>query len=185
MRLLISVLGPILAIALLSACDRQKPQAPQGGEPPAAPISGKGVDRSHAGSPVPTAKFRDPDGEPATLARFKGKPLLVNLWATWCAPCVKELPTLDTLAGTGGRLQVLTLSQDMSEQAKVRGFLDEHKLAHLEAWQDPEMAVSGALGVQVLPATLLYGSDGKEIWRYNGELDWMGAEAKRLLAEAN
>jgi thiol-disulfide isomerase/thioredoxin len=178
LRLFIFVLG----IALLSACDRQKPEAPQGSD--AAPAAAKGADRSHAGSPAPTAQFRDPEGEPASLADFAGKPVLVNLWATWCAPCVKELPTLDALAAKGGALQVVTVSQDMGDQAKVRDFLEQRGLKRLETWQDSGMALPSALGVQTLPTTILYDSAGKELWRYVGDLDWTGAEAAELLREA-
>ena len=84
----------------------------------------KGVDRSHKAKPAPDAAFKDPDGEDASLADFRGKPLLVNLWATWCAPCVKELPTLDRLSrSNGGALRVLAISQDMGPHPSVEAFL--------------------------------------------------------------
>ena len=177
----------ILALALLalSGCDRQNAANSQASDTPAeAPDNaGAGLDRSGAGKPAPDLQFKDPDGEPASLADFRGKPLLVNLWATWCAPCVKELPTLDGLSKREGAPQVLALSQDMADQAKVAAFLGERKL-ELEPFQDEEMAMSAALGVNILPTTVLYGADGKEIWRYTGDLDWTGAEAEKLLSEA-
>jgi thiol-disulfide isomerase/thioredoxin len=179
LRLLIAILG----IALLGGCDRQKPAEPQGGEPAAQPESGKGIDRSHSGAAAPAAEFRDPDGEPVTLAKFAGKPLLLNLWATWCAPCVKELPTLDALDGRGRPIGVVTLSQDSGDQAKVRDFLAQHGLKRLEAWQDPKMAMTAALGVQILPTSILFDRNGRELWRYSGDLDWTGAEAERLLTD--
>ena len=141
-----------------------------------------GIDRSAAGKPAPAIGFRGPDGKEASLADFRGRPLLVNLWATWCAPCVKELPTLAALGDRRGAPQVLALSQDLGEQAKVAAFLSEKKIA-LEPFQDPEMAMSSALGANILPTTVLYGSDGKEVWRYTGDLDWTGAAAAKLLAE--
>ena len=147
-------------------------------------MPGKGVDRSRSGTAAPDIQFRDPDGEPVTLASFAGKPLLLNHWATWCAPCVKELPTLDRLATANSSMTVLTLSQDSGEQSKVREFLEKRGLAGLEAWQDPEMAMSSALNVQTLPTTILFDARGKEIWRYSGDLDWTSAEARKLLAEA-
>jgi hypothetical protein len=111
--------APLLILPLvLAACDgapRQPPPADQPawagpGRTDEAP-TGR-LDRSHAGSAAPAATFEDPDGEPVTLADFRGRPLLVNLWATWCAPCVAEMPTLDALARREGeRLQVLALSQ--------------------------------------------------------------------------
>jgi hypothetical protein len=72
----------------------------------------------------------------------------------------------------------------MAPRSSVDAFVKQHGLDDLEVWQDPKMALSGALGVQVLPTTILYGADGKEIWRYTGDLDWTGPEAAKLLAEA-
>lgn len=166
----------------LAGCDRQNAEGSQA-DAPAAPTPGAGLDRSTAGKPMPTVGIVAPDGKPTTLAQFVGRPMLVNLWATWCAPCIKELPTLARLASSQQAVAVVTLSQDMGEQKPVRAFLAERKLA-LPAWHDPEMAVSTALGVNILPTTILYGSDGKEIWRYSGDLDWTGAAAGKLLAEA-
>jgi thiol-disulfide isomerase/thioredoxin len=180
----------LLLLALLVAgCDRQKAETPQA-EQAAAPAAGemqKGVDRRRAGEPAPATIFRDPGGGDISLADFKGVPTLVNLWATWCAPCVKELPTLDKLAAShaaDGQLGIIAVSQDSKPQAEVKAFLGKLGIAHVGAFHDDKMALSGALGVQVMPTTILYGSDGKEIWRYVGDLDWTGPEAKKLLSEA-
>lgn len=144
----------------------------------------KGVDRGHKGSPTPAAVFDDPDGKAVTLADFAGKPLLVNLWASWCAPCVKELPTLDALARTGS-VQVLAVSEDSGPHASVVAFLQAHRIATLEPYQDSKMALSGALGPDtVLPTSILFDASGKEVWRYVGDLDWTSPEAARLLSEA-
>lgn len=133
---------------------------------------------------MPGDTFRDGDGEETNLAAIAGgKPLLVNLWATWCAPCVKELPTLDALADRQTAVQVIALSQDSSAPADVRAFLEQRKIG-LEAYQDSDMALSAALPANILPTTILYGSDGKEIWRFSGDLDWTGAKAAELLKEA-
>ena len=173
-------------ICALAACDRQKQAGSQaaGNAPAEAPAAPRvGVDRSHAGKAAPQLAFKDPEGGETSLAEFTGKPLLVNLWATWCAPCVKELPTLAKLAESRKDLTVLALSQDMQPQPTVAAFLDERKIG-LEPFQDTEMAMSSELGANILPTTLLYGSDGKEIWRYTGDLDWTGGEARALLTEA-
>jgi thiol-disulfide isomerase/thioredoxin len=183
----------VLLLALLVAgCDRQKPEMPQGNEAaaPPAPAEGeieKGVDRRHRGEPAPAATFHDPDGGDVSLADFKGVPTLVNLWATWCAPCVKELPTLDKLAEShaiDGQLGIIAVSQDSIEQAEVKAFLAKLGIKQIGAYQDDKMALAGALGVQVMPTTILVGSDGKEIWRYIGDLDWTSPEAGTLLSEA-
>ena len=167
------------ATLLLCACE-QRTEAPV--EQAAAPA--KGVDRSHAGKPLPDIELRDAQDEPASLADAAGKPLLVNIWATWCAPCVKELPTLDALSRRPGAPRVIALSQDIAPRASVEAFLERLKLGDLEAWHDPEMKLSGALGAQVLPTTIYYDARGRELWRFVGDLDWTGAEAAKLLAEA-
>ena len=179
----------LLLALLLAGCDRQKPETPQA-EEAAAPAPGeaeKGVDRRRAGEPAADSVFRDPDGGDISLADFKGVPTLVNLWATWCAPCVKELPTLDKLAeshAVDGQLGIIAVSQDSKPQADVKAFLEKLGIKHVGAYHDDQMALSGALGVQVMPTTIFYGSDGKEIWRYVGDLDWTSAEAEKLLSEA-
>jgi len=170
----------------LAACHRESPQQPTN-ESAAASAAGegiKGVHRDHKGTPEPAAVFNDPDGKPVKLADFRGKPLLVNLWASWCAPCVKELPTLDNLARTGA-IKVLAVSQDSGPHASVVAFLQEHKIATLDPYQDPNMALSGALGPDaVLPTSILYDANGKEVWRYVGDFDWTSPDAARLLSEA-
>jgi thiol-disulfide isomerase/thioredoxin len=169
----------------LAACHRESPQQPanQSNAEPAAGEGIKGVHRDHKGAPEPAAVFNDPAGKPVKLADFKGKPLLVNLWASWCAPCVKELPTLDRLA-RAGRIKVVAVSQDSGPHASVVAFLEGHKIATLDAYQDPNMALSGALGPDaVLPTSILYDANGKEVWRYVGDLDWTSSEATKLLSE--
>ena len=151
---------------------------------PPGPV--KGVDRSHNGLPAPAAAFNNPDGGQINLAKFKGVPVLVNLWASWCAPCIKELPTLDKLAAShrDGQLGVIAVSQDTGPQPSVKAFLAKLNVKDLGAYHDPDMALSGALGPDtVLPTSILYDAEGKEVWRYVGDLDWTGSEAAKLLAE--
>jgi thiol-disulfide isomerase/thioredoxin len=180
-----------LALLGLAACDRQKPAPQQGGQGAQAgdqsTIGDKGVHRENAGKAAPTASFRDPDGGEISMADFKGVPVLVNLWASWCVPCIKELPTLEKLSDAhlqDGQLGVIAVSQDMGPHKSVIAFLAAHKIDGLGAYQDPEMALMGALGAQVLPTSVLYDRQGREVWRYTGDMDWTSAEAKKLLAEA-
>jgi len=173
-----------LAAPIVAGCDRQKAEAPQA--PAAEAESGKGVDRSHKGEAAPTLKFKNPDGGEFDLTKFKGSPVLVNLWASWCAPCIKELPTLQELEGgqaKEGKLGIIAVSQDMAPQGSVDAFLGERDIGRFAAYHDPDMNLSSALGVQILPTTILYDAQGTEIWRYVGDLDWTSPEAARLLAE--
>ena len=175
----------ILLVAILAAgCDRQKADAPQA--PAAEAQSAKGVDRSHKGEPAPVAKFKNPDGGDFDLAKFKGGPVLVNLWASWCAPCIKELPTLQQLEqahADEGTLGIIAVSQDTAPQGSVEAFLGERDIGRFAAYHDEKMDLTSALGVQVLPTTILYDAQGKEVWRYVGDLDWTSDEAMTLLSE--
>lgn len=175
----------LLVALLLSALAACSPRAPEE-QAADAQSSVAGVDRSHKGKPAPPTPFVGADGKDITLASFKGRPLLVNLWATWCAPCVKELPTLDRVASTAvpNGLQVVAISQDSGPRPSVIAFLKSNGIAKLKPYHDPAMAMSGALGAEILPTSILYDAQGREVWRYVGDLDWTGAEAARLLAEA-
>jgi thiol-disulfide isomerase/thioredoxin len=177
----------LIGCALLALASCQKPQQSQANESAvvAPEETGKGIDRSHKGRPAPKAAFNDPDGGETSLKAFAGKPTLVNMWASWCAPCVKELPTLDRLAeAQAGKLNVVAISQDDGPHASVEAFLKTHKIATLGSYQDPKMGLSGALGAEVLPTSVLYDANGREVWRYVGDQDWTSPAAAKLVAEA-
>ncbi|HYC95996.1 MAG TPA: TlpA disulfide reductase family protein [Sphingomicrobium sp.] len=182
MRLIVPLL--LLAAApMVAGCDRQKADQPQA---PAAAREAKGVDRSHKGEGAPGVKFNDPDGGKFDLTKFKGTPVLVNLWASWCAPCIKELPTLQQLEqaqAKEGKLGVIAVSQDMAPQGSVEEFLAERDLGRFAAYHDADMNLTSALNIQIMPTTILYDAQGREVWRYVGDLDWTGEEAAKLLAE--
>ena len=183
MRLIVTLLLAASA-TLLAGCDRQKADAPQA--PAAEGQEARGVDRSHKGEPAPTVKFKNPDGGDFDLAKFKGSPVLVNLWGSWCAPCIKELPTLQQLEkaqAAEGKLGIIAVSQDIAPQGSVEAFLGERDIGRFAAFHDADMKLSSALGIQIMPTTILYDADGKEVWRYVGDLDWTGEEARKLLSE--
>ena len=183
MRLIVTLLLAASA-TMISGCDRQKADAPQA--PAADAQEAKGVDRSHKGEAAPTVKFKNPDGGDFDLAKLRGTPVLVNLWASWCAPCIKELPTLHQLEqaqANEGKLGIIAVSQDTGPQGSVEAFLAERDIGRFAAYHDPDMNLTSALNVQVMPTTILYDAGGKEVWRYVGDLDWTSAEAAKLLAE--
>jgi thiol-disulfide isomerase/thioredoxin len=121
------------------------------------------------------------------LRDYAGRPLLVNVWATWCVPCKVEMPTLDALAALEeGRLTVIAVSQDLGGRAKVRRFFETAQIANLEPLTDPDNGLLGAIGGKpALPVTILYDSDGREVWRVMGGVEWDDAEMAKLLAEAS
>ncbi len=128
--------------------------------------------------------FLTPEGKPVTLESFRGRPLLVNLWATWCGPCVKEMPALDRLAArTKGQLQVLTVNQDAKKQAvdPVPDWWAKAHLTNLQLYRDPDNNLGFAFGGGVLPTTILYDAAGREVWRIAGGMDWDGATAASAL----
>ncbi|MBB4607871.1 TlpA family protein disulfide reductase [Sphingomonas yabuuchiae] len=147
-----------------------------------APKPTGAVDRSHKGEAAPLLPFTAMGGKSTSLADFRGRPVLVNLWATWCGPCVAEMPTLAATAQRlKGKVAVIAVAQD--DMAKVKPFLAGRKLDALPIYLDPKLTLSVHYKAN-LPTTILYGADGKEIWRVTGGFDWAGAEATKLLAEA-
>jgi thiol-disulfide isomerase/thioredoxin len=144
------------------------------------------LDRSHAGEPIPAVTVTDPSGASLALATTKGKPVLLNLWATWCAPCVTEMPLLDRLAADlGDEVRVLTVSEDMKGAELVAPFFARRDLPNLPQWMDPKNDLAFAFdGGASLPLTVLYDAEGKEVWRVLGGYDWSSAEARTLIEEA-
>jgi len=173
---------------MVTGCGKPEPSnsAQANAAAPAQPAFGKGIDRTQKGKAAPDASFMNGDGEQTSIAEIAdGKPLLVNLWASWCAPCVKELPTLEKLSqAPNAPVQIAAISQDSGSHGSVEAFLAARRIANLEAYQDKDMALSGALNAQVLPTSVLFDANGREVWRYVGDLDWTSDQAAKLLAEA-
>ncbi len=173
---------------LAGGCDRQsddaaQPQASEGAKASGGAEALTGTfDRSHKGDPLPAITVKDPAGKVLDLASLKGKPVLLNLWATWCAPCIAEMPMLDSLA-TSGTVKVLTVSQDMGDPAKPTAFFADKSFKALEPWLDPENELSFHYGTGTLPTSVLYDAQGREVWRLVGGHDWTTAETGKLLAE--
>ena len=178
---------PLLLIgcAAMTGCDRKKPAEPQA-QPAAAPkVETAKVILDSKGDEAPAIPFASPDDTPATLGTFRGQPLLVNMWATWCAPCVAEMPTLDTLAQQrAGSMKVIAISQDMEGRRVVTPFFAKKKFASLQPYLDKENGLMLALKADELPMTILYDAKGKELWRVRGSLDWTGPRAKALIDDA-
>ncbi|WP_348636266.1 TlpA disulfide reductase family protein [Sphingomonas sp. LaA6.9] len=181
----------ILGLAALGGCDRQSEPAPQAPDRQAnvaetvQPEAFTGtLDIAQRGATMPKDGFTAPDGSTVTLEKFRGKPVLVNLWATWCGPCIKEMPALDALAKReAGKLKVLTVSQDSKGKEVVGPWFEKSRYAMLEPYLDPENRLGLNYASGMLPTTILYDADGKEVWRVIGGMDWNGPRANTLLAE--
>ncbi len=193
MRPVISLL-PLLS--LVCACDRQS-EAPSQAKAaenavqaiatpaPEAP-TGAGLINDFKGTLAPETIFEGPDGRPVKLAEFTGRPLLVNLWATWCAPCVVEMPTLDALAAArGDKLRVVAISMDIEGRRAVDPFLAKAGLKNLLPYLDKKNDLMLALKADTLPVTILFDSQGREVWRMIGEMDWNSDKAAALIDQAN
>ena len=200
MRLAIVCLPGLLLGLAVAGCDRQKASAPQGEAPAAANAGASGngaapeaeayptgrLDRSHHGEHAPDMVFEDGHGQPVRLSAFRGRPLLVNLWATWCGPCVIVMPSLDALAAREqANLKIVTISNDTDGRQKVSDFFAAHQFSRLEPNLDSRMQLMGALHLDTLPTTILYNSDGREVWRMTGMSDWQDQRTARLLLEAD
>jgi thiol-disulfide isomerase/thioredoxin len=172
-------------LAALGGCHKQTPPAPQAQEVQAPqPVAASGPDESQQGKPIPTVEIRNGDGASVKLSDLKGKPVLVNLWATWCVPCIKELPTLDALAARdAGKLQVVLVNEDLEGARVVGPFLQKHPLKNVKPWMDTANALMIPLKAASLPTTILYDANGKEVLRVARDMDWNGPEAKALMAK--
>ena len=130
------------------------------------------------GAAVPELRFSTPDGTVRTLADYAGQGIVLNLWATWCVPCVAEMPALDALARlvAGDGVAVLALSSDRGGAPPVERFYRDKNIQTLPVLLDPRGDAARALGARGIPTTLLIDRAGKERGRLEGAADWSSAE---------
>lgn len=133
--------------------------------------------------PGPTQTWSDGDGKTITLADFRGKVVLVNFWASWCAPCLRELPSVNALQKDlgGDQFEVVAINIDQQGKRVAEPFAERLKLDALELYLDPRGRISRGVGVQVMPTTILYDRDGLEIGRMEGPAEWDQADSKKLM----
>ena len=191
-----------LILMVLTGCDKETPA--KGQAQPALPANSDAAGKADillesangtratlsytfAGQKAPTAPFADADGQDVALADFEGKPVLLNIWATWCAPCKAEMPTLDTLARLEkDRMAVIAVSQDLEGRAPVLTFFKETKVKNLVPYTDADNAILTAFNNAIaLPTSILYDSAGKEVWRITGSVEWDDTEMAKLLRQAD
>ena len=135
--------------------------------------------------PLPEIRFTDAAGHEHTLAEFRGRPIQLNIWATWCVPCRKEMPTLERLQTVMGESQLLVLPLSMDRQGVpvVKKFYDDLHLQALGIYVDASGGVAHALEIIGVPTTLLLDRDGREIGRKIGEAEWDSPDMIALLRQ--
>ena len=134
--------------------------------------------------PVSSQTFTDPEGGEHRLADWNGKYVLLNFWATWCAPCRKEMPALDALQQEfgGDTFEVVTLATGRNSLPGIRRFFEEEEITVLPILLDPKQAVSREMAVLGLPITVILDPEGREIARLRGDADWASDSARAIIA---
>ncbi|WP_370331109.1 TlpA family protein disulfide reductase [Aquicoccus porphyridii] len=137
-----------------------------------------------APKPVSTAEYETESGAKATLADHRGRYVLLNFWATWCAPCRKEMPMLATLQDEfgGESFEVLTIATGRNNPAQIKKFFDDIGTSNLPLHRDPSSALARDMAVLGLPVTVILSPEGHEIARMTGDAEWDSDSAKAIIA---
>lgn len=137
-------------------------------------------------TPVPATAFTDPQGGTHSLTDYRGKVVLLNFWATWCAPCREEMPSLDALQAQMGSddFQVVAIATGHNPAPAVEKFLTEAKVTQLPVLLDARQQLAREMGVMGMPVTVLIDRQGNEIARLMGGADWASDAAKALITQA-
>ncbi|MGD9671034.1 MAG: TlpA family protein disulfide reductase [Hyphomicrobiaceae bacterium] len=207
MRVSLPVVGLLAASGLLAAVyvsgrgpDNAPPgtTVPQGAvAAPQAPSTAAAAARHNTGKvaafvyktdpePVPGFPFFDAAQQTTTIGAFKGKVVLLNLWATWCSPCREEMPALDRLQKELGseKFEVVAVSVDKNGFDKARDFLKGIDIKSLAFYADPSARAASHVKAIGMPATLLVDAEGRELGRLMGPAEWDSPDAKRLIEAA-
>ena len=140
---------------------------------------------------LPQLSFEDGEGQRRTLADFRGRYVLLNVWATWCVPCREEMPALARLQQKlgGPRFEVIALSVDSGGVEAVKRFFAEHRVDSLAVYTDRSLQVNSALRVVGVPTTVLVDREGREIARHVGPAKWDSAQTieglQRIITKEN
>jgi len=152
------------------------------GKPPIKGIVNNFIELSRP-APAPITPLLSRDQGQITLESFLGKFVLLNFWATWCVPCVRELPSLSRLNAqlSDENFQVVLVSQDRAGFKQTDKFIEKHKIDIPQAFIDNKLKYSRAMDINSIPTTILIGTDGVEIGRLVGSIEWDHKEAIALI----
>lgn len=166
-----------MAYVILQSCSSQKPDLQR--------FSKGALKKMQILSPAPaqaTRTFIGPNGEKTSLKDFHGQYVLLNVWGTWCAPCVVEMPSLDALQGTyENRLTVVAVAMER-HRVDAESFYKTKNIHNLDLYSDTTLSMAAAVGVQGLPVSILYSPTGHEIARIPGDVDWQSPEVAAFLS---
>lgn len=180
------------AVPLLGACERASEGNGTGARNETASTTGGAGAKHESGfvvwetpRPIPPLAFQGDKGQPLSLDDFRGKVVVLNIWATWCGPCREEMPTLDNLqAKLGGPdFEVLTLSVDQAGPAIVRRFFADVGIKHLRLYIDPTAQTLNVLDILGIPMTLLVDRRGRELGRLVGATKWDSPKMLQFLRD--
>ncbi len=175
----IMIIGALVAmiVVIVQSC-----QSPDTGLDQFSKGALKRLEAKEAPPVQPSMVFTGANGEEMSLQDYRGKLVLLNVWATWCAPCIIEMPMLNDLqADLGGDdFQVVTVSIDR-QQPEAAAFFEKNNLDHLAPWHDGSYSLAAKVGAPGLPVSIFYNERGREVARVAGEVDWNAKEARAFI----
>ena len=130
---------------------------------------------------IPEAELLDASDAPHSMAEYKGKWVVLNFWATWCAPCRKEMPSLDRLQAAMPDIAVVPVATGRNDVAQIAKFYTQAEVANLPVLRDPKSGLAHAMGVMGLPVTILLNPEGEEVARLIGDAEWDSPDAIAVL----